>query len=92
LNDDKQFYIAVDPIGGGTPRARVESFFKSYLALPIVLVFWGAGYFWKRTGWLSLSQIDVDTGRRQHDWVVIQAEREALAQKGAFKRMVHFLF
>jgi yeast amino acid transporter len=87
-----QFYIACDPIGGGSSAARVESFFKSYLALPVVLMFWAAGYFWKRTGWLKVSQIDIDTGRREHDWEKINKEREILATKGPIRRAIAVMF
>ncbi|EDN06778.1 hypothetical protein HCAG_03308 [Histoplasma mississippiense (nom. inval.)] len=45
-----------------------ETFFKSYLAAPIVMFFWVCGYLWKGQGWLKLSQIDVDSGRREIDW------------------------
>ncbi|KAI1260825.1 amino acid permease/ SLC12A domain-containing protein [Xylariaceae sp. FL1019] len=85
-----QFYTAVSPIGERVGTAT--EFFQSYLALPVVLFFWAIGYIWKREGWLKLSQIDVDTGRRQHNWEVINAQREELARAPAWKRVLKFFF
>lgn len=67
----------------------VQGFFKSYLALPVVIVFWIGGFFWKRTGWLRTDQIDVDTGRRELDWDSINADRAKLAAMPTWKRYVH---
>ncbi|EHK23883.1 uncharacterized protein TRIVIDRAFT_45839 [Trichoderma virens Gv29-8] len=69
-----------------------EGFFQSYLAAPIVIAFWVAGYLWKRTGWLKVSQIDVDTGRRELDWEQIHAYREYVASLPAWKRVYYHLF
>jgi amino acid transporter len=85
-----QFYTAVWPLGGGVNDA--EGFFKAYLALPVVLFFWAAGYLWKRTGWLRTSQIDVDTGRRPIDWEAIHATRAEVAAYPAWRRIIHILF
>jgi amino acid transporter len=85
-----QFYTALYPIGVSTPTA--EEFFKSYLALPVVLLFWAVGYLWKRQGWLKLSQIDVDTGRREVDWDRINAERSHVAGLNPVSRFYHALF
>merc|ERR1712000_255599 len=60
-----QFYVAIWPPGGGVNDA--EGFFKSYLALPVVMFFWACGYLWKREGWLRLDQVDLDSGRREID-------------------------
>ncbi|KAF1985217.1 amino-acid permease inda1 [Aulographum hederae CBS 113979] len=83
-----QFYIAIFPLGG-TPSA--EGFFKAYLALPVVLFFWGAGYLWKREGWLRTSQIDIDTGRREVDWDVINAERAKVASWPIWRRWLNLI-
>lgn len=63
-----------------------------WLAVPIVIVFWIIGFFWKRTGWLKLSQIDVDTGRRQHDWEEIHAYKAKVASWPAWRRVLHTIF
>ncbi|KAM0334986.1 hypothetical protein ACHAQA_000020 [Verticillium albo-atrum] len=70
-----QFYTAIAPPGQSALN-DAEGFFKSYLALPVVLAFWICGFLWKRTGWLRTSQMDVDTGRRDLDWDAIRAYRE----------------
>ncbi|KAH6620853.1 amino acid permease/ SLC12A domain-containing protein [Chaetomium sp. MPI-SDFR-AT-0129] len=82
-----QLYTAICPVGGGFNDA--QGFFKSYLALPVVIAFWIGGFFWKRTGWLRTDQIDLDTGRRELDWDVINADRARLAAMPTWKRYVH---
>jgi amino acid transporter len=69
-----------------------EDFFKSYLALPVVILFWICGYFWKGKGWLRTSQIDVDTGRREVNWDLINATKAEIAGYPAWKRLYYFLF
>lgn len=70
----------------------VQGFFEQYLAFPVVLVFWLIGYLWKRTGWLKLSQIDVDTGRRELDWEEINAYKAKVAASPFWKRVLHQLY
>lgn len=87
---DGQFYTALFPLGqSGVGTA--EGFFKAYLALPVVILFWVCKYFWKREGWLKLSQIDVDSGRREIDWEEHHRAAEAIRNSNFFVRMVHFL-
>ncbi|KAI0099157.1 amino acid permease/ SLC12A domain-containing protein [Nemania sp. FL0031] len=85
-----QFYVAVSPIGKSLGDA--ESFFNSYLALPVVLAFWAAGFAWKRQGWLRTSEMDVDSGRREHNWDEINAYRQHLATMPAWRRIFNTLF
>ncbi|KAL2175389.1 amino acid permease/ SLC12A domain-containing protein [Thermothelomyces heterothallicus CBS 202.75] len=85
-----QLFVAICPVKGGTNDA--EGFFQSYLALPVVIVFWIGGFLWKRTGWLRLDQIDLDTGRRELDWDAINADRAKLAAMSPIKRMFYTLF
>lgn len=85
-----QLYVAICPVGGGFND--VEGFFKSYLALPVVIVFWIGGFIWKRTGRLRTDDIDVDTGRRELDWDEINAYRATLAAMPAWKRTIHTFF
>lgn len=82
--------MAVWPLSGGITDA--EGFFKSYLAAPIVLFFWACGYLWKRTGFLRLSQIDVDSGRRPIDWDAHHAIQEQRRGASLTKRIGYFLF
>lgn len=85
-----QFYTAITNIDGSLGTA--EGFFQSYLALPVVIAFYIIGYVWKREGWRKVSEIDLDTGRREHDWDTINAYRARLANGPAWKRLMHHLF
>ena len=58
----------------------------------MVILFWIVGYFWKRTGWLKVEQIDVDTGRRELDWDAINAYNAQIAELPALKRLMHKIF
>ncbi|KAL3425413.1 amino-acid permease inda1 [Phlyctema vagabunda] len=87
-----QFYTALYPIGNDGEIGTAEDFFKSYLALPVVLFFWACGYLWKRTGWLRTSQIDVDSGRRVVDWDRINGHKATVAAFPAWKRVYYWLF
>ena len=46
----------------------------------------------KRKGWVKLADMDVDTGRREHDWESINAHREIQAAKPAWKRFFNAVF
>ena len=61
----------------------------NWLAVPVIIFFWIIGFFWKRTGWLKLSQIDVDTGRREHDWEEIRAYQAKVASWPKWRRALH---
>ncbi|KAF5715794.1 amino-acid permease inda1 [Fusarium mundagurra] len=84
-----QFYVAITAPPGESGMGTVEGFFISYLALPVVLAFWAIGYFWKREGWLSIDKIDVDTGRREHNWDEINAYRAKVATWPAWRRFLN---
>ncbi|KAI8672145.1 hypothetical protein LRP88_03342 [Fusarium phalaenopsidis] len=84
-----QFYVAIVAPPGSSGMGTVEGFFMSYLALPVVLFFWAVGYIWKREGWLSIDKIDVDTGRREHDWEEINKFRAEMATWPAWRRFLH---
>ncbi|PSR76033.1 amino acid permease-domain-containing protein [Coniella lustricola] len=85
-----QFYVAIAPPGGGINGA--QGFFQSYLAAPVVLIFWLGGFVWKRQGWLRTRDIDVDSGRRELDWDEINAYRAEVAAMPAWRRYVHKVF
>ncbi|KFA67116.1 hypothetical protein S40285_03017 [Stachybotrys chlorohalonatus IBT 40285] len=87
-----QFYTAIVAPPGESGMGNAESFFMSYLALPVVLLFWVCGYLWKRTGWLKISQIDVDSNRRELDWEEINAYRAQVASWPAWRRFANHLF
>ncbi|EAS34338.3 amino acid permease [Coccidioides immitis RS] len=85
-----QFYIAICPVSGGINDAK--GFFKSYLALPVVLFCWACGYAWKRKGWLKLDEIDIDSGRREIDWEVYNQVLEKRKNSSFMKRLYYRLF
>ncbi|KIM38521.1 hypothetical protein M413DRAFT_447751 [Hebeloma cylindrosporum] len=76
-----QFYIALWPIGGMNPDPKVvaEDFFASYLAFPVMILFYGIGYAWKRTLPQRAHEIDLDTGRKS--WLTVQEMREYRAER-----------
>ncbi|KAH7249405.1 Amino-acid permease inda1 [Fusarium solani] len=84
-----QFYVAIVAPPGSSGMGTVEGFFMSYLAFPVVLFFWAVGYIWKREGWLSIDKIDIDTGRREHDWEEINKFRAEMATWPAWRRFLH---
>ncbi|OLN96418.1 Amino-acid permease inda1-like protein 1 [Colletotrichum chlorophyti] len=86
-----QFFVAICP-PGKSGFATVEDFFKSYLALPVVLFFWACGYLWKRKGFLRLDQIDLDTGRREVDWDHVHAQRAKIAAWPKWRRVLNAIF
>lgn len=57
-----QFYIAISPISGmpSNPADVASNFFQTYLALPVVVLFYIIGYVWKRTTPQRAHEIDLD--------------------------------
>ncbi|KIY02703.1 uncharacterized protein Z520_01168 [Fonsecaea multimorphosa CBS 102226] len=86
-----QFFVAIAP-PFTTDLGSAEDFFKAYLALPVVLFFWACGYLWKRNGFLRLDQIDLDTGRREHDWETINAFRARVATWPWWRKALSAIF
>lgn len=63
-----QFYVAIipDPTKDVlTVRTRLAIFFQTFLAVPVVMVCYLGFKIWRRTRWVSIDRIDVDTGRYQ---------------------------
>lgn len=89
-----QFYIAVWPIGGNQGGAKAaETFFLSYIALPIVIAFWIIGYIWKRTTPKKVHEIDLDTGRKV--WLTVEEMRAWRAERARapfYVRIYRILF
>jgi len=77
-----QFYTAVRGLDA-------ESFFKSYLAFFVVLLFYAIGYAWKRAAWIPTKDIDVDSGRRELDWDAFQKEKARVAAMPKWRRVMH---
>lgn len=68
-----QFWIAIDPIGGEGMgiNDKITGFFEASLAVPVVLVFYGAYKLWYRTRWMKIGEIDLRTGRNEMDMGVL---------------------
>lgn len=62
------------------------------LALPVVIVFWIIGYLWKGKGWLRTVDMDVDTGRREHNWDEINAYKAEIAAMPLWRRIFYKWF
>ncbi|KAF1822882.1 uncharacterized protein K489DRAFT_370498 [Dissoconium aciculare CBS 342.82] len=76
-----QFYVAVKPL-------KVEAFFKSYLAVFIVISFYVIGYIWKRRAWIRISDIDVDSGRREVDFQELERALSERRSWPAWRRVL----
>ncbi|KAG7095266.1 hypothetical protein E1B28_006039 [Marasmius oreades] len=79
-----QFYVALFPVPvngpiNPTPKERAESFFKAYLAFPVIISFWIFGYLWKKTRPRRAHDIDLDTGRRS--WYTVEQMRKHHAER-----------
>ena len=75
------------------PHANhIIQFFLSYLALPVVIMFYIIGYAWKREGWLKLSQIDVDSGRRELDYDAFEKLKARRQNWSAWRKFLDYLF
>ncbi|TFK32370.1 APC amino acid permease [Crucibulum laeve] len=76
-----QFYVAIWPIGGMSddPKAVATEFFSAYLALPVMILFYGIGYAWKRTTPQRAHEINLDAGRKS--WLTVEEMREFRAER-----------
>lgn len=70
------FWTSLFPSGSG---ANAESFFESYLSLPIFIACYIGHKLWKRNWRLYIpsNQIDVDSGRSDTDFELLKQEKEA---------------
>jgi amino acid transporter len=90
-----QFYVAMWPIGG---KPDAEAFFQSYLAAPIVLLFFvGYKLFYRQWSFgVRIADINVDEGRRELDLdsfkAELAAERAEQAQWPKWKQYWNFWF
>lgn len=90
-----QGYIAIWPVGGQSsdPNVVATNFFQVYLALPVVIACYIAGYVWKRTTPQRAHEIDLDTGRKS--WYTVEQMREYRAELKAqpwWKKTYRLLF
>ena len=70
----------------------VTAFFQAYLAFFVVILFYIAGWLWKRKAWLKVSDIDIDSGRRELDWDAIEKLKTKRQNWPAWRRVLDKLF
>ncbi|CAO1626206.1 unnamed protein product [Parajaminaea phylloscopi] len=89
------FYKSAFPIheGSMTSQERAKYFFQSYIAAPIVLLFFVIGWFCiPSPGWVPLSAIDIQTGRKDGPSLeTLRAERAEMARMPMWRKVKHFL-
>lgn len=76
-----QIWVAISPIpdpgdGPVSSTEQAKNFFLQCMALPIVFVFWLGHKLWFRTSFVSIEDMDIDTGRRDFRLAVIKAREE----------------
>ncbi|EGW30280.1 high-affinity glutamine permease [Spathaspora passalidarum NRRL Y-27907] len=76
-----QFWIALYPVGYGTPQ--VESFFQNYLGALVLIVFYFGHKLWTRNWklWYKLEDIDINLDRTIFDEEILKLEREEEKEK-----------
>ena len=84
-----QFYITVFPI---CSSASVAEFFQSYLAAPVVIVFYIVWKIWKKPPFMRPSTIDLDTGRRRIDTGELIAKETAERMAWPMWKRIYFQF
>ncbi|KAK2048039.1 amino acid permease [Colletotrichum somersetense] len=84
-------FVAIAPAGQDGLNSAA-GFFEAWLTVPIILLFWVVGYFWKGEGWLRTHQMDVDTGRRELDWDEINRYKAEMATWPTWKRLYNRFF
>lgn len=74
-----QFWVGAWPVAYGTvgPRGQVNNFFLSYLAAPIVILFYVSYKFWFRTKIMRCKDMDLKTGMRELNLPALLAEQRA---------------
>ena len=91
-----QFYKAGWPIGEAemSSSERAVNFFQSFLAAPIMILFYIIGWFVvPGAGWIPMSQIDCTTGRREAPSLEeLRQERAEIAAKPFWKRILNDIF
>ncbi|WFD36847.1 hypothetical protein MCUN1_003737 [Malassezia cuniculi] len=89
------FYVYIWPIGEGsmTKTDRAYTFFQNMLAVPVVLCFFLAWKIIKRTRVLSISEMDVHTGRRDPvPEEVLEQERAEARALPLWKKIIDAIF
>ncbi|KAI1435018.1 putative amino acid permease [Xylaria sp. CBS 124048] len=89
-----QFWVGAFPVGYHTkpPHALAKSFFLAFLGAPVVVLFFLGHYFWHKTSFVRVANIDVDTGRRDfHLPILLAQEREEKMSWPKWKRVYKYL-
>jgi len=75
-----QFWVAAWPLG---EKPNASTFFQSYLAMPVVLAFYIFHKIWRKNWclYVKLADMDLDTGRAEHDLELLKVE---IAEEKAF--------
>lgn len=87
-----QIFTAIAPPGVGSELNDAKGFFKSCLALPVIVCLWAGGFLWKRTSWLKVEDMDVDSGRREFDWDYIRAQKAEIQTLPTWRRILAKFF
>lgn len=71
-----QFWVAVSPSGSEAKSAgeRASNFFSAYLAMPVVLLFYGCYKLWYRPRWVRIADVDLKTGRNEFESEVVRRQ------------------
>ncbi|KAF7554269.1 hypothetical protein G7Z17_g3040 [Cylindrodendrum hubeiense] len=91
-----QFWIAISPINTTnsetTTSEKVQTFFLSIMAVPIILVFYILHKLWYRTRFIKISEMDIKTGRRYFRvHIATEQEQEEQMRWPIWKKAFRFL-
>lgn len=89
-----QFWVGFAPIGykDMTASELVINFFQAYLAAPIIILSYVSYKWWFKTKFVSLKDIDLQSGQREMDLAsTLAAEREEKASWPLWKRVYNVL-
>ena len=89
-----QFWIAIQPIGyeQNTAMDSVVNFFQSYMAAPVILLFYVAYKLWYRTPFMKVEDMDLTTGMRELNLLeLLVEERKEQAEWPRWKRWYKIL-
>lgn len=60
--------------------------------MPVVIIFYIIGFAWKRKSWLKLSEMDVDSGRRELNWEAFEQIKAKKQQLSGWRRVLDRVF
>jgi amino acid transporter len=89
-----QFWIAVSPlqVTDTSTSGKVQTFFLSVMAIPIILIFYLVHKMWFRTSIIRVDEMDIKTGRRYFRvHIATEQEREERSRWPMWKRVYQLL-